>query len=185
MHRMLKGEARKRRTSIGEYVLLLLMGVFAFMTAGELHNRGIPHKWATAIMGTLVTFGIVIYLCRRMWTRWAFWVAIGICLAAHTIVTWVFFEYVLYGVERFSILFWYPVMLVEIFLFLIATVRLQLRLSVLSLPGRLLRGQVRRGNGHSKEGWSFLKRSSKPSSHGNNPALSGQTNCRTGKCDPS
>ena len=62
MHRKLKGETRKCRTSIGEYVLLLLTGVFAFMTAGELHNRGIPHKWATAIMGTLVTFGIVVYL---------------------------------------------------------------------------------------------------------------------------
>jgi hypothetical protein len=60
MHRKLKGESRKRRTSFGEYVLLLLVGVFAFMTAGELHNRGIPHKWATAIMGTLVTFGVVV-----------------------------------------------------------------------------------------------------------------------------
>jgi CDP-diglyceride synthetase len=115
MHRKLKGESRRRHTSFGEYVLLILIGVFAFMTAGELHNRGIPHKWATAIMGTLVTFGIVIYLCRRMWNRWAFWAAISICLAAHTIVTWVFFQYVLYGANRFSILFWYPVMLVEVF----------------------------------------------------------------------
>jgi hypothetical protein len=129
MHRKLKGETRKRRFSFGEYVLLLLIGAFAFMTAGELNNRGIPHKWATAIMGTLVTFGIVVYGCRRMWTRWAFWVAIGICLAAHTIVTWVFFQYVLYGVDWFSIVFWYPVMLVEVFVFLIAVRRIHDKLT--------------------------------------------------------
>jgi len=129
MHRKQKGENRKRRTSFGEYVLLILIGVFAFMTAGELHNRGIPHKWATAIMGTLVTFGIVIYLCRRMWNRWAFWAAISICLAAHTIVTWVFFQYVLYGADRFSILFWYPVMLMEIFALLIAVKRIHDKLT--------------------------------------------------------
>jgi len=108
---------------------LLLVGVFAFMTAGEMDNRGIQQKWATAIMGTLVTFGIVVYLCRRMWTRWAFWAANSICLAAHAIVTWVFFQYVLYGVERFSILFWYPVLLLEVFVLLIAVKRIHDRLT--------------------------------------------------------
>jgi hypothetical protein len=129
MHQKLKGETRKRRTSFGEYVLLLLLGVFVFVTAGELHNRGIPHKWATAIIGTLGTFGIVVYLCRRIWNRWAFWVAIGICLGAHTIVTWVFFQYVLHGVDRFSILFWYPVMLVEVFVLLIVVKRIHDKLT--------------------------------------------------------
>jgi hypothetical protein len=129
MHRKLKGESRTRRTSLGEYVVLLLMGVFAFMTAGEFHNRGIQHKWATAIMGTLATFGIVVYLCRRMWTRWEFWAAISICLGAHTIVTWVFFQYVLYGVDRFSILFWCPVMLLEVFVLLIAVKRIHDKLT--------------------------------------------------------
>jgi len=129
MHRKLKEKSQKRHTSFGEYVLLILFGVFAFMTAGQLDNRGIPHKWATAIMGTVMTFGIVIYLCRRMWTRWAFWAAIGICLAGHTIVTWVFFQYVLYGANRFSILFWYPVMLVEVFVLLIAVKRIHDKLT--------------------------------------------------------
>src|ERR1700675_4358983 len=73
MHRKLKGETRKRRFSFGEYVLLLLIGAFAFMTAGELHNRGIPHKWATAIMGTLVTFGIVFSDCREEDSRQVDW----------------------------------------------------------------------------------------------------------------
>jgi len=129
MHRKLKGETRKRRTSFGEYVLLLLIGVFAFMTAGELYSKGIPQKWCTAIMGTLLTFGIVVYLCRRMWTRWTFWVALGICLGAHAIVTWVFFQYLLHGVDRFSILFWYPIMLAEIFALLIAVKRIHDKLT--------------------------------------------------------
>src|ERR1700751_4766465 len=129
MHRKRKGKNRKRHTSFREYVLLILLGAFGFMTAGELDNKGIPHKWATAIMGTLVTFGFVVYLCRRMWTRWAFWVAICICLAAHTIMTWIFFQYVLYGVVRFSILFWYPVMLAEVFVFLIAVKRIHDKLT--------------------------------------------------------
>ncbi|MGB2626924.1 MAG: hypothetical protein WAK20_09040 [Candidatus Acidiferrum sp.] len=129
MQRNLKAKTRKRRTSLGEYVLFLLIGLFAFISAGELHNRGIPNKWATAIMTTLVTFGIVVYLCRRMWTRWAFWLAIAICLAVHTIVIWVFFQYGLHGSDRFSVLFWYPVMLAEVFVLLIAVKRIHDRLT--------------------------------------------------------
>jgi hypothetical protein len=44
-------------------------------------------------------------------------------------VTWVFFQYVLYGVARFSILFWYPVMLVEVFVLLIAVKRIHDKLT--------------------------------------------------------
>lgn len=132
MHRKLNGGKRKRpkrRTSFWEYVLLLLIGVFAFTTASALHNRGIPHKWATAIMGTLVTFGIVIYACRQMWTRWAFWVAVSICFGAHFIIILFFFQYVLHGVDRFSILFWYPIMLAEIFALLVAVKRIHDKLT--------------------------------------------------------
>ena len=50
-------------------------------------------------------------------------VAIGMCLATHKIVTLVFFQYVLYGVDRFRILFWCPVMLAEIIVFLMSGVR--------------------------------------------------------------
>jgi len=64
-----------------------------------------------------------------MWTRWAFWAAISICLGAHAIVTWVFFQYVLYGVDRLSILFWYPVLLVEVFVLLIAVKGIHNRLT--------------------------------------------------------
>ena len=60
MQRNLKAKTRKRRTSLGEYVLFLLIGSFAFISAGELHNRDIPNKSASAIMTTLVTFGIVV-----------------------------------------------------------------------------------------------------------------------------
>ena len=129
MHEKLKWDQRKRRASFWEYALLLLIGVFAFRLAGDLHDRGIPHKWATAIMGTIVTFGFVIYSCRRMLNRWAFWAAISIGLGAHIVVTWVFFRYVLYVVDRFSILFWYPIMLVEAFVLLIAVKRIHDKLT--------------------------------------------------------
>jgi hypothetical protein len=129
MHGKLKGDKRKRRASLWEYALLLLIGVFAFMLAGDLHDRGIPHKWATAILGTIVPFGFVVYVCRRMLNRLAFWAAISICLGAHIIATWIFFQYVLCGVDRFSILFWYPIMLGEIFALLIAVKRIHDKLT--------------------------------------------------------
>jgi hypothetical protein len=129
MHEKLKGHKRKNRTSIWEYGLLLLVGIFAFMLAGDLHDKGIPQKWATAIMGTVITFGLVIYACRRMLNRWAFWAAISICLGAHMVVVLVFFQYVLSGVERFSILFWHPIMLVEAFGLLIAVKRIHDKLT--------------------------------------------------------
>jgi hypothetical protein len=44
MHGKLKGKTRKRRTSFGEYILLLLIGVLAFITAGKMDNRGIPSR---------------------------------------------------------------------------------------------------------------------------------------------
>lgn len=129
MHGKLKGHKWKNRASLWEYALLLLIGVFTFMLASDFHSRGIPQKWATAMMGTIITFGFVIYACRRMFNRWAFWAAIGICLGAHILAMWVFFQYVLSGVERFSILFWYPIMLVEAFGLLIAVKRIHDKLT--------------------------------------------------------
>jgi hypothetical protein len=124
-----KGHKGKKHVSFWEYALLLLIGVFAFMLAGDLHDKGIPQKWATAIMGTIITFGFVVYVCRRMLNRWAFWAATGICLGAHILVVWVFFQYVLNSVERFSILFWYPLMLVEAFGVLIVVKRIHDKLT--------------------------------------------------------
>jgi hypothetical protein len=51
---------------------MLLVVVFAFLLASDLHNRGINQKWGTAIIGTIITFGFVVYACRQMLGRWAF-----------------------------------------------------------------------------------------------------------------
>ena len=44
-------------------------------------------------------------------------------------MTWTFFQYVLYGVDRFSILFWYPVMVVEVLALLIAVKKIHDKLT--------------------------------------------------------
>jgi hypothetical protein len=125
----LKGHNRKMRRSLSEYALILLVVVFAFLFASDLHNRGIHQKWGTAIIGTIITFGFVVYACRQMLGRWAFWIALGICFGAHLIIVWVFFQFLLSSFERFSILLWYPIMLVEVFVLLIAVKRIHDKLT--------------------------------------------------------
>jgi hypothetical protein len=124
-----KKSNRKHRTSIGEWILLILTGAFAFVLAGQLHDRGIALKWATAILGTILPFGMVIYLCRVMLKRWAFWVAIGVCLTAHIVIVWIVFEYVFHGLARVSILLWLPVALAETVALLIVVKRIHDKLS--------------------------------------------------------
>jgi len=108
---------------------MLLVAVVAFLLASDLHNRGIHQKWGTAIIGTIITFGFVVYACRQMLSRWAFWVALGICFGAHVIMVWVFFQFLLSSFERFSILLWYPIILVEVFVLLIAVKRIHDKLT--------------------------------------------------------
>ena len=128
MHEM-KRRRIKRRASFWESVILLLIGIFAYLVASNFSDRGIAQKWATAVMATLITFGFVIYAYREIVLRWSFWVSIAICLAVHIVVLWAFFLYVLQSVGRFSILFWYPIMLVEVFVLLVAVKRLEEKLT--------------------------------------------------------
>lgn len=72
---------------------------------------------------------MVIYLCRVMLKRWAFWVAVGICLTAHSIIVWIVFEYVFHGLDRVSILLWLPVALAETVALLIVVKRIHDALS--------------------------------------------------------
>jgi hypothetical protein len=129
MHGRLREDKRKRGASFRENTIVVLGGVLAFVLAIAADNIGIPMKWVTAVLGTIITFGFVIYACRQMLKRWAFWTAISICLGAHIVATWVFFRYVLYRVDRFSFLFWYPIMLVEVFVLLIAVKRIHDKLT--------------------------------------------------------
>lgn len=72
---------------------------------------------------------VLFYACRRLLARWGFWVAICICFGTHLIAIWVVFHVLASGVERFSILLWFPIMLVEVFFFLIVVKRIHDRLS--------------------------------------------------------
>ncbi len=128
MHGKLKGNSVKRRASLGEYAILLLIGVFAFILARSLHSRGTPQKWGTAIMATFLTFGFVTYAFRQRLRHWAFWVSLSVCFVVHTAVVWVFFSYVLYDVDKFSVLLWLPVMLIEVFALLILVKRIERKL---------------------------------------------------------
>jgi|ERR1700686_49737 len=125
MYGKLSRKKIKRRSSFWENTLLVLFGVFAFVLAGDLHDNGIPQKWGTAVLGTLIPFGFVIFAFRERLLRWSFWGSLGICLTIHILVIWAFFEYVLDGVGRFSILFWLPVMLIEMFLLLVVVKRIE------------------------------------------------------------
>jgi hypothetical protein len=129
VQRKLQAQRQRKRGSFGETALLLLSAVCTFFLAAALHNRGIHLKWVTAIAGTAFTFGAVIYICRQMLRRWAFWVALAICFAAHVIMVWIFFQFLLSGVERFSILLWYPIMMLELFVLLIAVKRIHDKLT--------------------------------------------------------
>lgn len=125
MYRRLKARAIRRRTSLGEGVILVLVGLLTFLLAKNFGDNGIALKWVTVVVATTITFGLVIYMCRQRLVQWSFWVSLIICLAVHAAVVWAFFQYVLKSVARFGILLWYPVMLVEVVVLLIAIKRIE------------------------------------------------------------
>jgi hypothetical protein len=129
MYGKLKRDKVKKRRWLWENSILLLIGVFGFMLASSFHNRGIPQKWATAIVGALIPFGFVIFAFRRILFRWSFWVSLAICLTIHVLVIWVVFSYLLSGIGSFPILLWLPIMLVEVFLLLIFVKRIEEKLT--------------------------------------------------------
>ena len=129
MHRKSKRNKFKRRASYGETLLLVLIGVLTFVLAGSLSDRGIAQKWAVAMMATIITFGLVVYMRRETLRRWSFWASLSICFCVHCISVWTFFHFVLYGIGRFSILFWYPIMLIEVFILLVAEKRIEEKLT--------------------------------------------------------
>lgn len=129
MYGKLKGKRIKKRTPFWEAVLLALIGVFTYLLAGNFSEKGIAQKWVTAVVATAITFGFVVYACRQRLLRWSFWASLAICLAVHVVVVWFFFQFVLFGIGRFSILWWYPVMLVETFALLIGVKRVEEKLT--------------------------------------------------------
>lgn len=116
----------KRKRLLRRENLALLIGVaIALALATFMDRRGMPHKWHTAILGTVVPFGVVIVTFPLRWKRWSFWAALAICLAVHTILIWIFFQYVLSNVRTFGLLLWFPVPFVEMFVLFVAVKRVE------------------------------------------------------------
>jgi hypothetical protein len=128
VHGRLKKRSLQQRASFWENFILILIGVSGFFVAVSADSRGIPRKWVTALFGTLIPFGLVIYLRRRN-LRWLFWFALATCLSVHLVIVWIFFQFVLADFKNFSILLWLPVMLAEIFVLLIVIKRIEGRVS--------------------------------------------------------
>jgi len=119
----------KRRTSFREAIVLILTGVFAFVLAGSFSQRGIAQKWATAVIATVIVFGFVAYARRQSFLRWSFWASFSICFVIHVVLVVFLFRLVLSKIERFSILFWYPVMLIEVVILFVVIKKLEEKLT--------------------------------------------------------
>ena len=83
MYGKVKGKKIKRRSSLIENTLVVLVGVMCFFLAGAAHERGIAVKWVTALFATVIPFSFVIYFRRKTPFRWALWVALSTCLLVH------------------------------------------------------------------------------------------------------
>jgi hypothetical protein len=129
MHGKLKGIAIKRRLSFWQITLLVLTFVFTYELVGGLRNRHVPDKWGTAVLATLVPFCFVIYANRQRRKRSSLWASLGVCFAVHAIGVWIIFQYMLSRFGSFSFLLWYPFMLIESVVLLIAVKRIEERIS--------------------------------------------------------
>jgi hypothetical protein len=119
MYGKVKGKKIKRRSSLIENTLVVLVGVMCFFLAGAAHERGIAVKWVTALFATAIPFLFVIYFRRKTLFRWALGVALLTCLLVHGLVIWIVFKYVLAAFDHFSPLLWLPFMLIQIFALLV------------------------------------------------------------------
>lgn len=72
MYGKLKGGKIKRRASLVENTLVVLVGVMAFFLAGLAHGKDIAVKWVTALFATVFPFAIVIYGRCKTINGWAF-----------------------------------------------------------------------------------------------------------------
>lgn len=106
--------------------LTIFGAVMAFTLAWAADEKGIPKKWVTAVMATVFPFAFVVYARRHHGLRrWSFWSAVIICLAVHCAVVGMVFRYALANVQTFSIWFWFPIMVAEMFVLLIVVKRIE------------------------------------------------------------
>ena len=125
------GKLSKRKGKKRGFTENLLAFGLAFLTLIiwiEIQRRGLDQKWSTAVAGTIIPFGLVLYGYRQVLNRRSFWGAFSVCLVCHAFLIWFVFGVVLSDVERFSVLFWLPVLLLELFALLIVIAKVHNRL---------------------------------------------------------
>jgi hypothetical protein len=101
-----------------ENVIIAIVSVAAVLMAIVLDKAGMPHKWHTAIFGTLVPFTTVTLLRRPSWVRQTFWFSLWLLLALHIVVICVVFGIVLRRVITLGLLWWLPIAFVDVFVLL-------------------------------------------------------------------
>ena len=99
-----------------------------FGLAWAADETGIAQKWVTAIMVTLIPFGLVTFLRRRYLGR-SYWLALAVCLVLHCLIIGAIFQYLFASFQRVSPILWLPVMLLEIFVLIIAVKRIEERIT--------------------------------------------------------
>ena len=98
-----------------ENLVIVVVSITAVIMAITLDKAGMPHKWHTAIFGTLVPFTTVLLLRRTSWARQTFWMSLWLLLAIHSFVICVVFGIVLRHVNTLGLLWWLPIAFVEVF----------------------------------------------------------------------
>jgi hypothetical protein len=101
-----------------ENTVIVVVSVGAAAVALIMDAAGMPHKWHTAIFGTLVPFTTVLLLRRKSWARQTFWLSLWFLLALHIGFICVVFGIVLRRVITLGLLWWLPIAFLEVFILL-------------------------------------------------------------------
>lgn len=108
----------KPRKPWTENAIIAIVSVAAVLMAIILDKAGMPHKWHTALFGTLVPFTTVILLRKPSWARRTFWLSLWFLLALHIVFICVVFGIVMRRVVILGLLWWLPIAFVEVFVLL-------------------------------------------------------------------
>jgi len=125
MQRIVSKGTRRKRNRLWDVAIFIVTVIFSFFLAGDLHQHGIAQKWGTPIVGTLLTFGMVIYAFRSHLIRGSFWISLLPCIGLHAGLMWFIFGYLLSDHSRFPPLLWLPFILVEIVVLLVLVKRIE------------------------------------------------------------
>jgi hypothetical protein len=107
-----------------ENTLVCIASISAGVMAILIDMSGMPHRWHTAIFGTVVPFSTVILLRRMSWPRLTFWISLWILLSIHLLLAFIVFGIILRHVSVIGLLWWLPIAFIE----MLALLELQRRL---------------------------------------------------------